>query len=117
MTNTYESYVARPRVKAVGMSIEIDDMAEGERYTSGVLILSNKDYHNGFAAVPRHEQLPWLEIQIVNRDYLLQDVTLSEPKKANGRRKEWRVKFGAADLSNIIDWRVRGERLANFTSF
>lgn len=87
-------------------------MAEGVRSTNGILLLSKKDVKQGLRALKfADEPLPFVQIEIVNRDYLLEDVNFNTPQEL---KKHYKVRFSAADLKHITDWSIRGRRLAAF---
>ena len=100
----------RTEITIAGINLEIDDVAEGERYTSVYILLTKEQIRKGVRAIKEDEKLEWVVFWVANRSYSFKGVSF-------GPREKWKdglykVAISTEDLKVVNDWIENGRRLA-----
>ena len=109
--NNIVSFVQTVRLQPYFMELEIDDEADGERYTGGKLWFHKFDPYIKSLCEQDEDNFPNVEVTIVRRVYTFSAVMFEDKGiEKKGKRGEhgYRILgFSAEDLVSIVDKPIR----------
>lgn len=110
----YSQWLSRPTLRALDIELNISDHAEGERYTSGSLMLKKDMIEKGVKAIKEFEAVPYVTIEVANRDYHFVGLSFGNYKDVDDSPGVMVIEFTAEDLMRVADWAKRGGTLASY---